>query len=217
MLLELFVARACRRLREAFLETFRAPVHGISKCDLFASGAPVHSISTCDLFASGVLDLGRCQLGLGILPPPHILSGPLARTAQATTSTALETVRPDIARKTTADKNGAIAVNVVARKAVAGSRNMKRHGVVVRQCPVDGEPDVRVHNEIGSAVDLDTHQAGEDNRVEDIVVVAVDLDGCRIGRAAFALEVIVKVRLAQPALASKRRKNCVGEAGTSDH
>ena len=63
---------------------------------------------------------------------------------------------------------------------------------------VDWKPDVDAGHVIGGAVDLEAGQGGEHDRVQDVVIVSVDLDRRCVRLRAVLLVVVVEIRLAEP-------------------
>ncbi len=129
-----------------------------------------------------------------------MLCTPKKHTAEAVAGAALKAVGPGVGLQAATGEDAAAAVSVAGDEAVAATGHQTGGRVVKVQRAVDGEPNVGADDDVGGAIDLHAALAAEDDGVHDVVIVAVDLDSGGVWHRMEALEIVVKVGLAQPAL-----------------
>eukprot|EP00041_Stephanoeca_diplocostata_P017371 m.348644 g.348644 ORF g.348644 m.348644 type:complete len:424 (+) comp20679_c0_seq2:298-1569(+) len=115
---------------------------------------------------------------------------------------ALKTVGPNVLGEASTLQYAPSAIHIAAVEPIPTLCDMECHcidGILEVQRFVVRKPDVCARDVVGGTVYFHAHPRREHNRVEDIVVVAVDLDGCRVGNNIELDIVKVEVRLPQPA------------------
>ena len=89
---------------------------------------------------------------------------------------ALKAIGPDVCTEGTLCEDGAATIHVAAVHPVPAACNVERDGVWEVDGVVHRKPDVHASDVVCSTVYFEADLAAEYNRVQDVMIVAVDLD-----------------------------------------
>jgi hypothetical protein len=113
--------------------------------------------------------------------------------------TALEPIRPNIVDQPAAFKHRARTVNIAPIESVLTGGDMERHHTIAYEGKrlIFGKPHVHANDVVRRAVDFEANFGGKHDRVQDVVIIPVDLYGDGLGQVR-GRERVVEISLPKP-------------------